>query len=219
MLKLREAEYLPGCDRGPTVGTRSTHVIPTAPKQLIGGITDIVEAEGYDVTLHPDKQDFGDALEAYMSQHGWSFVDSGFYSMVFIDGSGRALKVCANRRDTGMMYAAWCRANQDLPHVPRIYDVRGTRNCYLVLMEELYPSKLGYSSPELLAIRKGILAGLENDPPDYPDYHPTLYRTAVEIGSFFAGISCQDIYGGNVMMRTNGALVITDPLAEQSNTG
>ncbi len=155
-----------------------------------------------------------EGLSGVLAQDGWSFAGAGHFAMVFVK-DGFALKIGVKPEDTGAMYAAWCRANQDLPGVPRIYGITKFTGCYLVLMkryEEAKPHLIDADehSPEMFAEFSAAQRALRGMPYD-DDW--ALAQTAHKIRTFFKGVADPDLHRGNVMFDEDGNLIITDPIS------
>lgn len=148
-----------------------------------------------------------------LAKDGWAPAGNGFFSMVFVK-DGFALKIGVKMDDTGAMYAAWCRANQDLPGVPRIYGITKFTGCYLVLMKryEPVPAKMlreDGPTPVMAAQYAGASTALRGRATVTDE---GVIGTARKIGEFFKGVADIDLHGENVML--DGAnLVLTDPLS------
>lgn len=152
-------------------------------------------------------------LTLKLGQDGWQYAGAGFFSVVFVK-DGFALKIGVKMDDTGAMYAAWCRANQDLPGVPRIYGITKFTGCYLVLMKRYQPvtSKMltmrGPTTHIAHAFEEAgqAIRGRRTDSDD------GITGTARKIGEFFKGVADIDLHGENVMLDGT-QLVLTDPLS------
>lgn len=164
----------------------------------------------------PDVQDYPDTysemiadLSIKLGQDGWEYAGAGFFSLVFVK-DGFALKVGVKVDDTGAMYAAWCRANQDLPGVPRIYGITKFTGCYLVLMKRYEPLNLCDPSPDhiLKSFRNAQKAIRGKDTKS----NEGVIGTARKIGEFFKGVADIDLHDENAMLDGD-QLVLTDPLS------
>lgn len=205
--------------RGYDLGAeRCEAVKPVEPRLLKGGIQDIFAMERYDTSKRSEHQKVAEPLKTYMKRQGWNYVGCGHFSLVFSDGK-RALKVCGNRRDAGLTYAAWCRSNQHLPHVPRIDEVFGEQSFYCVVMELLEPMPDAWKHPEYDQAKQGLRDGYYGSSYASRQGNPA-YDVAHRIGGFFMGIAECDLHSDNVMRRPGtGELIITDPVCFQINTG
>jgi hypothetical protein len=152
-----------------------------------------------------------------MRRSGWTFCGSGYYSAAFYR-NGLAMKIGFKPEDSGLMYAAWCRANQRRAGVPIVHKLLSKGLCYAVLMDrleaiagELSPGDPMYD-PQLAAevdsVKETINLGI-----DGWGRHMDLCRTAIDIREFFSDIANFDIHEANVMLDRYGNVVITDPVS------
>lgn len=174
-----------------------------------------------DLPVDPEKgmakQDILGPLIDKLAEEGWLYSGAGFFSTVFIKG-GLALKLGFKASDTGGMYAAWCRANQNLPGVPQVYSLSKFSGCYVVLMrrydaldEEWLDDEADDYVPdvdyEYRAIRAAIHCG------ERTSRRFDTVTTALAIREFFHGIVDFDLHETNVMLSTEGDMIITDPIS------
>jgi len=152
-----------------------------------------------------------------MKRAGWEFCGSGYYSAAFFR-KGLAIKIGFKPEDSGLMYSAWCRANQGRAGVPVIHKLLSQGTCYAVLMDrletlageldadnQLYDPVL---AAEVNSVKETINLGM-----DGWGQHMELCRTAIDIREFFVDIANFDIHEANVMLDRKGNVIITDPVS------
>lgn len=156
-------------------------------------------------------------IKDMMQKAGWQFCGSGFYSAAFFR-NGLVIKVGFKAEDSGLMYAAWCRANQGRAGVPVVHKLLSAGICYVVLMDRLeaIAGELEVGSKQFdpqLAAEVDSVKETINQGVDGWGQHMELCRTAIDIREFFMDICNFDITESNVMMDRNGNVVITDPVS------
>lgn len=164
------------------------------------------------------KQEVLPHLIDFMADRGWEYSGAGFFAAVFVRG-GLALKIGLKAGDTGAMYAAWCRANQALPGVPRIYSISKFSGCYLVLTRryevlrkewlddedsEYLPALAEEHDAVRVAVNRGIAPG---------NARFDTVQTGLLIRDFFVGVVDFDVHEQNIMVDAEGNLIITDPVS------
>lgn len=152
-----------------------------------------------------------------MENGGWTFCGAGYYSAAFFR-AGLVIKVGFKAEDSGLLYAAWCRANQGKAGVPKVHKLASTGFCYMVLMDRLEAivGELDKDSPSYdpqLAAEVDSVKETLNLGADGWGQHMELCRTAISIRDFFDDIANFDLHEANVMLDRNGELVITDPVS------
>lgn len=150
------------------------------------------------------------ALVAFFESEGWELSGTGYFSAVFTQGD-LALKVGLKREDSGATYAAWCRANQNLPGVPKIHRIEKFANCYVVLTSRCYPIDGQLLTPTVLFERKHLRDVIKGRVA--PDGTSPIAVTVALIRDFFDGVAEFDLNNGNIMVDGAGEYVITDPVS------
>lgn len=175
----------------------------------------VVDKDGNPLSYPRDK--FNNLVQA-LEKQGWRKLGSGVFAQVLEHPKfPYVIKMFAND-PAYMRYFNWARQNQDNPHVPKIRGkfIKIANDVYAIRMEKLIqlpqyndPMFVDYVSPEL----KHRTLGYIFDPKNY-DYlkenYPKLYEVIAAINSM---VKYTDIHSENVMMRKDGTLVITDPMA------
>lgn len=158
------------------------------------------------------------------------------------DLPGYAIKVGFKKDDSGAAYAAFCRENEGMAGLPVIHLVKRFSRAYMVAMDkyrslddiggdycrdgETYEQRVLNVSwrvvnaiidhceqpSEALSWWLGQDARAEFAHVE-AQYIKDLAQTAKKINSFFYGLAAFDTHRGNVMVDTNGRLIITDPVS------
>ena len=181
------------------------------------GVCDLLRDTEVNLGTPINKQAFFNNLIDLMAGDGWLLSGSGFFSAVFVK-NGLALKVGFKVTDTAATYAAWCRANQDLPGVPTVYSLTKFSRCFLVLtrrynpltpawLQEDQPDYLPRMSDEYQALQSAINCGKY-----WGLIRFDTVKTAKLIRDFFSGLASFDLHGQNLMIDDQGNIVITDPV-------
>lgn len=168
------------------------------------------------------EQDVFPLLRDLFEKRGWQFCGAGYYSAAFFKG-GLVIKTGIKAEDSGLLYAAWCRASQGKVGVPIVHKLGSTGFCYMVLMDRLeaLAGELDADQPSydpILAAEFGSVQETINLGVDGWGEHMELCRTAISIREFFEDVALFDVHSGNVMLDRNGNLVITDPVAFKGDT-
>lgn len=151
---------------------------------------------------------------------GFTYLGNGFFSAAYSHPMipGRVIKVGFKKEDSGAAYAAFCRANQGLMGIPNVYDIQRHDDCYTVILDHL--QAYSESTPELLDAKnviKTVIMKRDDDHHEwcepYDDYTNALADTAKVIFEFFNGIAGFDLHNGNIMVNSQGQVVITDPVS------
>lgn len=134
------------------------------------------------------------AMTALMDSKGWNKAGAGHFALVYTKAD-LAIKVGTKSEDSGAAYAAWARDNQELPGVPKIWDIhRAGPAGFSVVMPKYYSTgHCGHAR-------------------DLPNWY-TVCRTADRIVGYFKGVARIDLHGANVMKDFEGNLIITDPVS------
>lgn len=158
------------------------------------------------------------------------------------DLPGYAIKVGFKKDDSGAAYAAFCRENEGMAGLPVIHLVKRFSRAYMVAMDKyrsldeiggdhcrvvrtyeqrvlnvswrVVNAVIDHSEMPAAALRwwlddgtRAVLAKAETQ------YIEDLAQTAKKINSFFYGLASFDTHRANVMVDTNGRLIITDPVS------
>lgn len=153
-------------------------------------------------------------------------LGSGCYSSVWADPESEFHVIKCGGGDAWANYAAYCIDNPDNEHLPRISFLKVVNGRYVAQIERLNsidaakgPDKkqieawcytLGFQSKDDDdAWLWRYLEDVSNDP---------LWKTLFQINSTI-GRTRDVSYGHNMMMRTDGTLVLTDPIADNEYKG
>lgn len=158
---------------------------------------------------------------------GFPLLGTGHFSAVYETAGmpGLVIKVGIKQEDSGAMYAAWCRDNQHLAHIPRIIMLRNIDQFYMVVMPK-YNEYVGEWQDKLGIRMRALLQWDEDDEQrgsSYYDHYTkqslayhlggSLYTTITAIREFFQGIASFDLHSSNYMVDQDGQIVITDPVS------
>lgn len=158
------------------------------------------------------------------------------------DLPGYAIKVGFKKDDSGAAYAAFCRENEGMAGLPVIHLVKRFSRAYMVAMDK-YRSlddiggnwcREGKTYEQRVLNVSFRVVSAVIDAGDSPEsalgwwldqdvrigmayleqqYIKELAVTARKIHNFFYGLASFDTHRGNVMVDTNGRLIITDPVS------
>lgn len=172
-------------------------------------------------------QDYWRSLKEYAEGAGFKFLGAGHFSAAFKHEMlpGKVIKIGFKKEDSGAAYAAYCRANAGAVGLPTIHALARHASCYSVVLDELI--SLERKMPESVEKDYSIVHDVITYKTGYKelmaehaqtagvltDYQYALAETARNIRTFFDGVASFDLHTGNVMMTSNGALVITDPVS------
>lgn len=166
--------------------------------------------------------------------HGFKYLGSGCYATAWEhpDLPDRVIKVGRSTHDGWLGYAKWCVANQGKPMVPKIYELRRIEGvahvAYIAVIEKLQPLTMGHSVANYQQRRamnaywdeqvEGLERFINNDLAEryVPDSRALEAAGRMLHAAFGPGGT--DLHRGNVMMRDNGQLVITDPYIQSDGT-
>lgn len=195
------------------------------PASLAKLVASLVTYELQDTFVEPDdyvnQQDWWGSYNAMMRDVlGFTCLGNGFFSAAYSHPiiPGRVIKVGFKKEDSGAAYAAFCRANQGLMGIPNVYDIQRHDDCYTVVLDHL--QAYSESTPDLLDAKnviKTVIMKRDSDHYEwcepYDDYTNALADTAKVIYEFFNGIAGFDLHNGNIMVNSQGQVVITDPVS------
>lgn len=158
-------------------------------------------------------------LLSMLADAGFGFVGSGCFGMVVRHDTcpDVVFKISARLNDAYGAFALYARDCAGNPHLPVIYDIQTGYGCMVVALEELqrvhwYDDLCGLHDAIGSTAYEGAIG---NECPEFdgsPDYFDVV-KCAYEIGCYFSGVASIDIHGENIMQRTDGTLVITDPVS------
>lgn len=163
------------------------------------------------------------SLKEYTEGAGFKFLGAGHFSAAFKHEMlpGKVIKIGFKKEDSGAAYAAYCRANAGAVGLPKIHALARHASCYSVVLDELI--SIERKMPESVEKDYSIVHDVITYKTGYKelmaeggvltDYQYALAETARNIRTFFDGVASFDLHTGNVMMTSNGALVITDPVS------
>lgn len=146
---------------------------------------------------------------------GMQWLGSGNFSTAYaVPDSDYVVKVCFTD-DAAITYLAWCRANADLPHVPRVHYLQKYKGGkFIAVLDKLEPMKERGNWGERDWRRYGVdFAEARGVLQDGEEPRTSVGHTALAIREFFKGVAQHDLHGENAMRDSNGTLVITDPLS------
>lgn len=189
---------------------------------LVDLLVDLVdhETEGGELLEHHSgvqSQCYWPTLKAVAEDLGFTFLGAGHFSAAFSHEMlpGRVIKVGFKKEDSGAAYAAWCRMNQGRVGVPTIHAIARHQSCYTVVLDHLTrfrPSECededSYCQYELAT---STLHGHDMD--IWNERSMDLKQTVYDIRAFFKDIASFDLHSDNVMLDSDGDLVITDPVS------
>ena len=140
-----------------------------------------------------------------LGKYGFEKVGEGLYGQVFINPNhDYALKVF--RGDSG--YVKWidfCRNHQDNPYIPKIKGkiIKITPNIFAIRMEKLEKANYVDAFDFVVSLKIAIDKPISSDAP----------AILKDIINFLKMQRSIDLNQQNVMQRSDGHIVITDPLA------
>lgn len=157
---------------------------------------------------------------------GFQRLGNGHFSAAYSHSMlpNQVIKVGFKKEDSGAAYAAFCRANDGMQGLPTIYNIQRSSGCYSVLMDKYdvfrWEETTEEQDDQFRLVRYTVECGvtykslleaeyIEED----TDLMRSLHATALKINEFFVGIAEFDMHSGNVMLDSNGRLVITDPVS------
>lgn len=187
---------------------------------LIDLLVDIVNHEssdGDDTEHHSgcESQCYWPTLKMYAQDVGFKFLGAGHFSAAFEHEMlpERVIKVGFKKEDSGAAYAAWCRMNQGRVGVPTIHAIARHAGCYTVVLDKLteYDNADSEVVNAYYDLASSTLYG--RDMEIWDDFSMDLKQTMWDIRAFFKDIASFDLHRGNVMIDSNGELVITDPVS------
>lgn len=178
------------------------------------------QTQGFDGTVFLHDEDWWWDYREAMTEAGFEFLGAGYFSAVFSHHlvPERAFKVGFKKEDSGAAYAAFCRANQHRPGIPKVHAVERHQACYTVVLDLLTEFGSAEVSKEVWGQYTMVRDIIECGNGAKWQSHRTkdgntLCDTAHAIYEFFDGIASFDLHSGNVMLDKRGELVITDPVS------
>ena len=178
------------------------------------------ETYGFDGEVSPHYECWWSFYRTAMVKAGFEYLGSGYFSAVFSHPlvPERAFKVGFKKEDSGAAYAAFCRANQHRPGIPKVHAVERHQACYTVVLDLLTEFSTTEVSKEVWGQYSMVRDIIECGNGAKWESHrsaagTTLWDTALAIHEFFDGIASFDLHAGNVMLDKRGELVITDPVS------
>lgn len=175
----------------------------TIVKMIVQRHTDMIDRESPKCTCS-----FGE-LTAELERFGVKFIGAGNFSMVFSHPAlgGKVVKVCADAlEDCGAIYLAWARQNaKHYKHLPVVHhlEVSPDKRIYFAVLDryEMTVNEAHCDSTQ----RAEFNSRYDNTTP--------IGKALAAINDFHTGWCGTDCHGENVMVDSNGQLVITDPLS------
>ena len=168
--------------------------------------------------------DFYEALQ----EQGWHRRGEGSFSDVFFNSKKNYILKVNIRPDRAFAWFAFLTKKFPNPHFPMIGNMKlykhGPEKYHIYLIEKLDPIDETPDMNDLVSLMDNYAANwrqfelekfkkwYEPSTVDYLETHPKL-REALEIIGGYSKGHMIDIHNKNVMKRTDGTLVITDPLA------
>lgn len=174
-----------------------------------------------DANYYTKKRAAFEMLQATLKRNGWTYLDEGYYSTVFSNPNKSFVLKINTKPDTGYeRYVSVIKKHKN-KHFPIISDMKVVKidhkNLYVYLIEKLTKltsiQAMIYSDFFSSIIRrpyKSLDDIFNYDVPTIFKTDPSLVR-ALRIVGQCAEDSGLDMHGGNIMQRTNGTIVITDP--------
>jgi len=171
--------------------------------------------------------DFGDSYEKFATElkaAGFKKLGAGIKAIVYEHPQLPYVIKVFNNDPKYFKYFNWARENQDNPHVPQIRGkyIKINERLYAVRMEKLIPVTRDYEfirkyidpkipvvDPQSIFLATMILS------PKNSEFLENNYPKMVEVKSFIHSVvkvGADDLHNGNVMKRSDGTLVVTDPL-------
>lgn len=152
----------------------------------------------------------------HLVKKGWQ-VRTGSYSTVLNNGE-MAIKINREPDPCGISFIRWAKENPS-PHLPKIGLIKEfSPGLFLINMELLHPiNKTDAIYPLLVEIahmdNKHHTVDFEYLREFYPEYKAFLDTMETIIKTFVRGDCFFDISNTNIMKRSDGTFVITDPIA------
>lgn len=159
-------------------------------------------------------------LVAELARQGYELLGNGHFAAVFthpnIEG---VVKLGFKKEDSGAAYAAFCRSHKGVKHLPEIYDIKRFKSFYAVLMPQYMPIETGYQygwpldeleKEHLIHARRALSNGADRG---CHDVFKSIVKTASLIGGHFRGVASFDLHSDNMMKRSDGTMIITDPVS------
>jgi hypothetical protein len=167
-------------------------------------------------------------FEAYLNKNGFEKIGSGMHAHVYSHPKRKdiAVKVSRDSHDTWPEYVAWATENGFAgTYAPKVYSLKSFGKYYVAVMERLVDTFGGirneygehiksnqyrtdyYKNPFAKIDMWELMRGSD---PQYPDLANYLKNMA---SAGFSG----DLHDGNIMVRHDGSIVVTDPSSHYSD--
>jgi hypothetical protein len=162
---------------------------------------------------------FSPEIRAALEKKGWTYVDHGRFSTVFMNRAGTAILKINKKRDPAYEHFLQIIKTYPSKHFPKISDrIEIGKKYYAYLIERLYPvsndtsSMIGATSTYLkLDKMKWIPNNYQEEMEEkLRKKDPELYNVLKILVDSAAGFEI-DITGTNIMKRKSGTIVIIDP--------
>lgn len=159
---------------------------------------------------------------------GLKVLGMGMYALVVEHENypGRAFKVTTSLLDGFRTYAKYCKENEGVPYLPVIHSINEQDNFGCYELDKYYPivkpcngyetfvsikceDMYTYAHAGQYASTEGILQGTPEQ--------LAIYTLAKNIANEFGKRFTTDIHTGNIMVDSNGNVIITDPLGGDLN--
>lgn len=164
--------------------------------------------------------DYYDYIHDIERLHKIKFMQSGAYARVYQHPVYHNVVVKIFREDDAYAsYLNWCVKHQDNPFVPQIADVKRIRTEFTIVFLEKLKNSSSVARQVLckqIMTRCPIYGGIDMlTCGDWKYISRKVSDVALtQIAKFLATTKHElDLHPGNIMMRTNGQLVFTDPIA------
>lgn len=160
-------------------------------------------------------RDSYDDVEAYkgdLEQAGYEVLGCGHFSIVVSHPAfpDIAFKASIRKEDSGVAYAAYCRANPGR-HIPVIHHMEMFKSCTVIVMPKYRP--LGWSE-EYDGPYYAAVDGLYGEPASNKRSEAVA---AAAIRKYFKGSARFDLHRQNAMWdEVNDCLILTDPVSFKS---
>lgn len=157
-------------------------------------------------------------LRNYFKEARFHVLGFGHFSIALTHPllPGKCIKLSVRKEDSGAAFAAYCRANDGNPHLPKILHIQNMSHCVAIIMPEYKEFANDYYLPnqQYIAAQNSVLAIRTDDQCRKAgvDVDGALWKTGRAIRTYFKGLAEFDMHSGNVMWDGD-TLVITDPVS------